>query len=465
MTSQTTDQRGKTGVHMKKRLQPNIQPNRTTIPDEIIPVRYRYILIGGLLLSLIIKFFFLATMGNNDMNQYQAWGDKVLSSDLANAYSGVYFPLQWQFLAFCSWVGNTFHIFWVIPFKCMNLFFDVAGFGALVMLLHKYKLNPLYALFYCLHPWFILDFAHGFIDSQFTFFILLLLLLLHEKENTFKSYFMAGIPLACAFLMKPQVMLLFAAISIFAAWSIYKTGKWQSVAILIPSVLLFSAFDLYLAANRPQIYMPCLEMVIPDILTLPLTYILIGSVMPCLTASMYNMWYPVAYYIKPPDVPLYNVNFPVITNLTILLTLCGIIIFVIYLAKKYQYSLNSKCLFFIFVFVSLVVPFFMTSAHCTHPFLATVLLIILLGMLSNNKVFNFTFNGLLLLMFLVIFSRYGWGIDLPQNLLPNNGVISNSIAILATVSFFIILYFIIKTALFKVNQNDAAAANKSGMSA
>jgi hypothetical protein len=67
-------------------------------------------------------------------------------------------------------------------------------------------------------------------------------------------------------------------------------------------------------------------------------------------------------------------------------------------------------------------------------------------------------------MFLVIFSRYGWGVDQPQNFITHNGIVSNSIAILATVSFLIILYFLIKTALCKFNHIDATAANKTGTS-
>lgn len=425
--------------------------NNIDCKEGIVPTRSKYILFGGLLLSVIIKAYFIEIMGNNDMLSYHAWGDNVLKSGLADAYKGVYFPLQWTFFAFCSWIADTFNISWIIPLKSLNLLFDIAGFVVLVLLLKKYKLNPLYALLYCLHPWFLIIFAQGFVDSQFTFFILLSLLFLYEKENTFKSYFVAGVPLACAFLMKPQVMMIVAAIIIYTGWCFYKTRKLSPIAILIPLILLFLSYEAYFTMFRHGLYIKSYNITIPGIIYLPVSYLSIGMLMPCLTASMDNMWYPIAYIIKQPDAPIYSVNFPIVTILTVLFTLCGIIIFVIYMGKKYQYSLNSKCLFFIITFVVLIAPFFMTSAHCNHPFPATVLLIVLLAMLHGSKIFSFAFNALLLLMFLAIFARYGLGAESLQTIFPHNGVIANSISILGTVSFLIILYYLIRTALSKSN--------------
>lgn len=198
-------------------------------------MKNNHILWLGLILSVLLKGFFLSLDGNADMLQYRMWGDAVLDKGLADAYRGIYFPLQWQLFAICSWLARNFNfLHWTLPFKAMNLIFDIGCFWVLVLLLKRHKLNPLYALLYCLHPWFIVNFSQGFVDSQSMFFVLLPLLILRENGNTFKRYFAAGIPLACAFLMKPQIMLIIAAIGVLSGLGMVQNALLATVRDYYP---------------------------------------------------------------------------------------------------------------------------------------------------------------------------------------------------------------------------------------
>jgi hypothetical protein len=272
-----------------------------------------------------------------------------------------------------------------------------------------------------------------------------------ENGNTFKRYFAAGIPLACAFLMKPQVMLIIAAIVFYLAWTWYRTRCWRQSAIMIPVILLYAAYVVYFSFHVQE-YTAAKNIVIPGFLVLPFTYATIGMILPCLTASMSNMWYPIAYCLKQPGAPIYSVNYPVITFVVSILTVCGIIAFAVYVARKYQNILTSEALFFIITFVSLIAPFFMTSAHCNHPFIATVALIIVLAKHHRNKVFSYAFHSMLVFLFCATFSRYGWGSSSPQNILPHNGFVSNTIAILVALVFPVLFYSFIKIGLSKHNE-------------
>jgi len=410
-------------------------------------MKNNHILWLGLILSVLLKGFFLSLDGNADMLQYRMWGDAVLDKGLADAYRGIYFPLQWQLFAICSWLARNFNfLHWTLPFKAMNLIFDIGCFWVLVLLLKRHKLNPLYALLYCLHPWFIVNFSQGFVDSQSMFFVLLPLLILRENGNTFKRYFAAGIPLACAFLMKPQIMLIIAAIGFYLVWAWYKTRCWRQFAIIIPVIVLYAAYMIYFSFSVRE-YTAAQNITIPGFLLLPFTYVVIGMTFPCLTASMSNMWYPIAYCLKQPGAPVYSVNYPGVTLIVSMLTVCAIIVFSVYLARKYQNALTSEALFFIVTFVSLLVPFFMTSAHCNHPFVATVALIVMLAKHHRNKVFSYAFHSMLILLFCATFARYGWGPSLPQNILPHNGFVSNTIAILIAIIFPTLFYCFVKIAL------------------
>src|SRR6185503_5229076 len=144
-----------------------------------------------------------------DMNAYHDWGQRALESSLPGTYHGIYFPLQYQLFEFCAWIEARTGWAFVPIFKLSNLFFDVGSFGLLSLWLKRRGSSPAYALLYWLHPWFLSVFSLGYIDFQFTFFVLLCIYLL--GRDTANHYILAGIPLGLAFLMKPQAQILLIA--------------------------------------------------------------------------------------------------------------------------------------------------------------------------------------------------------------------------------------------------------------
>src|SRR2546423_13626398 len=128
-------------------------------------------------------------------------------------------------------------------FKLANFAFDVGSFFLLLSLLKRQQANPLYALLYWLHPWFLTVFSLGYVDFQFSFFVLLCVWLLREHRTA--DYLLAGIPLAAAFLMKPQVQMLVVAVFCYGVLHYIRNRDLRPLCLLAAPVVLFFAYEVW----------------------------------------------------------------------------------------------------------------------------------------------------------------------------------------------------------------------------
>ena len=148
------------------------------------------LLVAGFITGLLVRFGLAFDMGVGDMQEYYNWGKRVLEVGLPRGYHGIYFPLQYQLFEACAAMVSYSGLKFFAVFKLANFAFDVGSFFLLLSLLKRQQANPLYALLYWLHPWFLTVFSLGYCDFQFAFFVLLALWLL--RRDTIRDYVLAG---------------------------------------------------------------------------------------------------------------------------------------------------------------------------------------------------------------------------------------------------------------------------------
>jgi hypothetical protein len=358
----------------------------------------------GALIGLIVRYRMLFYIGTDDMNAYHDWGQRALASGLPSSYHGIYFPLQYQMFEFCAWIEARLGVAFVPVFKLSNLVFDAGSFCVLVLLLKRQGSNPAYALLYWLHPWFLSVFSLGYIDFQFTFFVLLSVFLL--AQDAASNYLVAGIPLAVAFLMKPQAQILLVATFLFGVFHYARTRDARPLGMLAFPILLFLGYEAYFTISLFSAGGSAAAGV------LPLTYLNVSNVMPALTAQMTNIWYPVAYVLKPPNAPIYAISdqiqlLPYISAkylaAAVVLILIGIHVWRV---ERVVGPFIGDKFASIFCVATIAVPFIMTSAHENHLFLGSVLLVLFVARPLPLS-FKLASQVLLIVQFLNIYGLYG----------------------------------------------------------
>ena len=359
----------------------------------------------GFLAGIVIRYFMLWYVGVFDMGAYLEWGQKSLASGLTRYYHGTYFPIQYQIFEICVWLAGRLRSDWVFVFKFSNFIFDIPAFFLLVILLKRQGSNAAYALLYWLHPWFLSVFSLGYIDFQFTYFVLLSIFFL--GGDTAKDYLLASIPLGVAFLMKPQALILIVAAFLYAIYHYARTRDLRPAGMLVGPVLIFAAYEFFFTASLfPQIPHKAAAAV------LPLSYINITNVFPCLTGQMTNIWYPIAYLLKRPGDPIYGVSDQILVlshlsakSLATVIVLAVVAFHVLRVERNIGMTVSGQFIQ-MFGLGTLTVPFIMTSAHENHLFLGSVFLILFLG--KNYPLsFKIAAHLLLVIQFLNIYGLYG----------------------------------------------------------
>jgi hypothetical protein len=361
----------------------------------------------GTLAGLALKWPMLFYMGVFDMDLYYEWGRKALEAGLPRSYHGIYFPIQYQVFEACAWVvartGSQFFTIYKVP----NLLGDLATFGLLILLLRRRGANPLYALLYWLHPWFLAVFSLGYCDFQFSFCILLCVWLLRGEEA--RHYLLAGLPLAVAFLMKPQAQILIVATFAYGLFRYLRTRDPRPLAMLLPPSLLFLGYELWFTLSLPHPRLKAAQ-------ALPLFYLNVTNVMPALTAQMTNIWYPVAYLLRKPGQGVHTVSdqihlLPYLQARYLMAVLVlGLVCLHAFRVEREVNTPPSDRFVKIFGFAALAVPFLMTSAHENHLFLASVFLVLSVAQ-PVSVLTKLSIQILLFVQFLNIYSLYG---TLPQ---------------------------------------------------
>jgi hypothetical protein len=324
--------------------------------------------------GLIIRLLSISYMGIFDMAVYHEWGINTLKNGLNSSYQSGYFPFQYQIFEFGSWLSIKLKTEYFIVYKTINLLFDCGNLIVLYMIFRKIRVSKFYLLLYWLHPWFLLIHSQGYCDVQFTFFILCTLFFALKASS--RNYLIAGIFMGFAFLMKPQIQIIVLSFFVYSLYLYYKNRDIKTLHLFIFPAILFLDYSLYFFIESGNPF------------RLLRAYVDAGSSMP-LTANFLNGWFPVAYWLKSPDDPIYTVMDDLtISNFTLRSMAVLSVLFLIYfLIKKlsnkipgHDYNYN---LFLIACFSTFIFPFVMTSAHENHLYLATVLLIPILGKIKN----------------------------------------------------------------------------------
>jgi hypothetical protein len=343
-------------------------------------------------------------MGVWDMNAYYLWGKRALEVGLVRSYEGIYFPLQYQLFELCAWIVQRLGIEFFTVYKLPNFGFDLASFVLLIALLRRQNCNILYALLYWLHPWFLAMFSLGYVDFQFTAFVLLSVWLLRRDRPG--DYLLSGTALGAAFVMKPQAQILVVAIGLFVLFRFLRTRDVRSAAVLLGPVVLFLAYEIYFTffCHLHPRYLAAL--------ILPRSYLNVSNVMPALTAQMTNIWYPVAYLLKHPGTLARTVSdqIQLVSFLSVKHVAAAIVLILVAIHVRHtdadEGALVSDKLLRVFAFASLIVPLVMTSGHENHLFLGTTFVVLLIArpISIGPKVAG---HVLLIVQFLHLFSLYG----------------------------------------------------------
>lgn len=365
--------------------------------------KIRYYVLIGFLTGLIIRYFMLFYKGVFDMDAYSDWGKRTLEHGLVKGYGGIYFPFQYQIFELCAWIAMRSGSSLITVLKSSNLIFDLGTFLFLLLLLKRQQSNPVYALLYWLHPWFLSVFSLGYIDFQFTFFVVLSLYCL--RGDTDGDYLLSGIPLGVAFVMKPQAQILVVVAFFYAICRYARTRTIRPLGMLVGPVSLFLGYEAYFTTSsfselRKAFYV------------LPETYVNVTNVFPCLTAQMLNIWYPIAYSLKRPGDPIYSVSDQILllphfsarwTAATIVLVVLAF--HVLRVERDVKATIGNK---FIRMFgvATLLVPFIMTSAHENHLFLGSIFLVLFIAT-DFPPSFKLAAHILLAIQFLNIYGLYG----------------------------------------------------------
>jgi len=376
------------------------------------------------IIGLAVKIALLFAGHSLDINTYIDWGNSTLANGLGAAFGGNYFPIQYQLFSLYSYLAKIFHLNYFFVYKLANLYFDVGIFVLLIAILKTINVNPLYSLIYWIHPWFLVIFSQGYVDFQFSFFVMLsITILLHSNNNhSFNKYIYAGIPMAIAFLMKPQAEIIILTFFIFGLLYFIenKSDKW--IYFLLPTGYLFMAYFIFIGLSQ-------------SFLALAKIYLNTLNLMPCLTANMLNIWYWPAYLLKQAAEPIYMVSDKVLIfsgfsarTLAIIITL-GLIITLVYFLNKNKMISEEVKYIYLFSIPNVITPFLMTSAHENHLFLGT----------QRERPFRLSVHVLLLIQFINVYLRY-----IQPSLIP--GV--DPFLILSLISmpfFFIIIWYFFKT--------------------
>jgi len=358
-----------------------------------------YIFWSAILLGLFIRYLSLFYNGIFDMETYHNWGLSTLNEGLYNAFQGSYLPFQYQIFELGAYLSLKLNTDYFIVYKLINLFFDAGNLIVLSLIFKRINVSKYYLLIYWLHPWFLLLFSQGYCDFQFTFFVLCSILLAFKGSS--RSYLTAGIFLGFAFLMKPQAQVIILALIIYCSYLFIKERDIKPLHLFVFPTILFIDYTLYFFVMTGKSYL------------LLRHYIDIGSTLP-LTANFLNGWFPVAYFLKEPAEAIYSITddikFFIIKGRTLailsLLTLLWLFIRKIYRSNIHN-DINYNY-FLIAGFATFIFPFIMTSAHENHLFLASVLLIPVLGKVKNltSKI---SIHILMVLQCINLYGFYGYG--------------------------------------------------------
>jgi hypothetical protein len=356
-----------------------------------------------LLLGLGLRVFLVPYMGSHDMDTVLGWGRDVREVGLPHAYTGIYFPIEWQLSAAAVYGSSELGVSAVASMKTILLVFDVAAMALLMALLRGWRLDERYSLIYWLHPYFLLFFCLGFVDAHLGFCVLACLVILARWQGS-AGLLAAGVPLAVAFLMKPQAIGLVGSVPLLVAITIaLNPAHWREnlrpLLLLVAPALLFAAYSLYFDLGGAELN------------TLANTYAPgeLARQSASLTADMTNFWYPVAMILRDDGARIYTVVNPTLDTVGTVgaaAILAGALVAV----ARVRSVIGPREILFAFLFAAMTVPMVAPHAHSNHLYLG-LLLSVVVAAARRDLGLIWPLQGLLLAQFVSILGTQGLGLN------------------------------------------------------
>lgn len=322
-----------------------------------------------LALGFVVRAALVGYEGMVDVAQYGEWGEATYRHGLTSGFEGIYFPFQYQLFAAIHALGDVLGGAFFVWLKITNLAFDC---GIVALLFHAAKDHEArlrVCLMYWLNPWFVALFSLGYCDFQIGFFVLALLTFFREDASP-KRALLAGVPLALAFLMKPQAMVLVLMMGFLGAFLLLRNRKALPPLVwtLVPAVVLFLLYSAWFKYEGHAFRF------------LARTYLRTSAVMPSLTADMLNVWHPLATLLHP-DQPVWGLrddtqlwsrltyrHVALASTLLAMLGYAGALV----MRRAKGYSLTHAL-----TFSAIVVPMVMSGAHENHLYLGMAGMVLL----------------------------------------------------------------------------------------
>jgi hypothetical protein len=214
---------------------------------------------SAIVLGLAVRIVLVPYKGTLDMDSYLAWGRDVATYGLAQAYHGIYFPLQYQVFRLAVGAASVLGISEIAALKIGNLAFDAGTFVLLIALLRRLRLPTAYALIFWLHPYFLAIFWLGYIDMHSGLFVVATLLAISYATRPL-HYVAAGVPLGLVLMMKPQGITFVVAVVLIAVLGLVGSRTFglspsgamlarHAPLLLIAPVALFIGYSVWVSGG------------------------------------------------------------------------------------------------------------------------------------------------------------------------------------------------------------------------
>lgn len=368
------------------------------------------VIIALFTIGLLARIALINTHGTSDFNDYIKWGKNTREIGLSKAFEGGYFPIQYLSFGASYAIAEHYSLSAEKVIRIFNIMFEIGGLLLLTYLLKKYMSIQNILIYFWLNPFALIMFQQGYVDAQFSFFILLALAVLMTDGDNFKKYLIAGMPLGISLLMKPQSAPLFLGLGILAIiFFLYKQKKEVAkiFCLFVAPFVMYVAFSLYFGftLNISDNHKTLTEVsrviqektslskrtsdIAANSLFLTAQYRFVATKrMPAINANMPNPWFFAATALNKENAPIYlikdtekilGVQYRTIGSM---LFLISAIIIMLKIARTNN-PLGRKVIF-LFCFIPIILPYLTTSAHENHFYFGFISTIIL-GSLLRDK--------------------------------------------------------------------------------
>lgn len=376
--------------------------------------RTSIIIITLFIIGLLIRISLINTHGTSDFNDYIKWGKNTREIGLSKAFEGGYFPVQYLSFGASYAIAEHYSLSAEKVIRIFNMIFEIGGLFLLIYMLKKYISVQNILICFWLNPFALIMYQQGYVDAQFSFFVLLALTVLMTNGDNFKKYLIAGMPLGISLLMKPQSAPLFLGLGILAViFLLYKQKKEATKisCLFVAPFVMYVAFSLYfgftLDINDNHKTLTEVSRVIQEktnlskrtsditanSLFLTAQYRFVATKrMPAINANMPNPWFFAATALNKDNTPIYLIKDTEKILGVKYRTIGSILFFVAAIVIMFKIAGSNNPLgrkaIFLLCFIPIILPYLTTSAHENHFYFGFISTIILGALLQDKFILS-----------------------------------------------------------------------------